>query len=290
MNVADEPLAGKEWTPNEVRLIVADYFDMLEMELLLKPYNKSDHRKQLAKQLAERSRGSIEFKHQNISGVLVDLGMPYIEGYKPLGNYQGMLGAEVESFLEKHPDFFERLASAPLLNPSQPKPVPQVDLEQVIEGPPERILASAPGKPWLSRRGRKIDFPERDAANRRLGTLGEQFVYELEKYRLRSAGRDDLAQRVVWASRDIGDGLGFDILSLDEADESERMLEVKTTGLGKYFPFCVSSTEVRCSEDIPQQYHLFRVFDFGRSPRAYVLRGSLREVCRLDPVMYRAAL
>ena len=135
-----------------------------------------------------------------------------------------------------------------------------------------------------------MDFAERDAANRQLGKLGEQFVFELERYRLNLAGRDDLAQKVVWASRDIGDGLGFDIISFDEADDSERMLEVKATGLGKFFPFYVTSNEVRCSEDIPQQYHLFRVFDFGRSPRLYILHGSLRELCQLEPVLYRAVI
>ena len=57
----------------------------------------------------------------------------------------------------------------------------------------------------------KTDFAELDAANRQLGKQGEEFVFELEKYRLLLAGRDDLAQKVVWASRDIGDGLGFDI-------------------------------------------------------------------------------
>jgi hypothetical protein len=95
---------------------------------------------------------------------------------------------------------------------------------------------------------------------------------------------------VVWAARDIGDGLGFDILSFDEADDSERMLEVKATGLGKFFPFYVTSNEVRCSEDLPQQYQLFRVFDFGRLPRLYILHGSLRELCQLEPVLYRAVI
>jgi hypothetical protein len=66
------------------------------------------------------------------------------------------------------------------------------------------------------------------------------------------AGRDDLARRVVWASRDIGDGLGFDILSFDDADDTERMLEVKTTGLGKFSCFYVTGNELRWSEDIPQ--------------------------------------
>src|SRR3954452_5118809 len=101
--------------------------------------------------------------------------------------------------------------------------------------------------------------------------LGEQFVVNLERYRLKTAGRDDLAGRVVWASRDIADGLGFDVLSYDEAVDSENMLEVKTTGLGKFFPFYVTRNEVRCSEDVPPRYRLYRVFDFGREARLYIL-------------------
>ena len=115
-------------------------------------------------------------------------------------------------------------------------------------------------------------------------------MFDLERLRLKAAGRDDLAGRVVWASQDIGDGLGFDILSFDDADDSERLVEVKTTGLGKFFPFSVTGNEVRCSEDVPRQYHLFWVFDFGREPRLYILHGSLRAVCHLDPVLFRALI
>jgi hypothetical protein len=287
----EEKPAHKDWTEQEVGLIVADYFDMLEAELLGKSFKKSEHRKTLAPKLLSRSEGSIEFKHQNVSGVLVELGLPYIEGYKPRSNYQGMLATEVESFLDKHPGFLDKLAAAPTLNPTAVQPPIVLDLEQIIEDPPEKtIAATTTSKPWLSRKARRIDFAELDAANRRLGKLGEQFVFDLERYRLRAAGRDDLAQRVVWASQDIGDGLGFDIFSFDDADDSERKLEVKTTGLGKFFPFYVTGNEVRCSEDIPQQYHLFRVFDFGRVPRLYILHGSLRELCQLDPVLYRAVI
>lgn len=286
-----EPQIGKDWSEDEVRLIVAHYFDMLETSLLGNPLNKTEHRKKLLPQLSGRSEGSIEFKHQNVSGVLVELGRAYIEGYKPRSNYQSILAQEVESFLDQRLDFLQQLAAAPTLNPTQPKAVAKPSLEDVIEDPPEKIFApSTTTKLWLTRKARKIDFAELDAANRRLGKLGEQFVLDLERYRLNLAGRDDLAQKVVWASRDIGDGLGFDILSFDEADDSERMLEVKATGLGKFFPFYVTSNEVRCSEDIPQQYQLFRVFDFGRSPRLYILHGSLREPCQLEPVLYRAVV
>jgi hypothetical protein len=91
---------------------------------------------------------------------------------------------------------------------------------------------------------------------------------------------------VDWVSQTIGHGLGYDILSFDA---SEQLLEVKTTGLPKAFPFYLTATEVRCSEATGKHYHLYRVFDFSRSPRVYVLTGSLRETCRLEPVRFLAA-
>jgi hypothetical protein len=164
-----------------------------------------------------------------------------------------------------------------------------MDLGTIIEAQPEQIVAPEAGKPWLSRKGYRIDFAERDARNRQLAKLGEEFVLLLERHRLRTVGRDDLAQKVQWVSETLGDGLGFDVLSFDDRDESEKLIEVKTTGLGKFFPFYVTSTEVRCSEDMAEQFHLFRVFDFGRSPRVYILPGSLKAHCHLEPPIFFSA-
>jgi len=69
---------------------MADYVSMLEREVLGKPVNKSEHRKALRPQQTERSDGSVEFKHTNSSAVLAGQGLPYIEGYKPRGNYQAL--------------------------------------------------------------------------------------------------------------------------------------------------------------------------------------------------------
>jgi Domain of unknown function (DUF3883) len=187
----------------------------------------------------------------------------------------------------------EKLAAAPPLNPGQVTHISSPDLNKIIVDPPEQKIAAASrteDKPWLSRRGQRIDFAEKDAANRKLGKLAEEFVYALERHRLNVAGRDDLASRVQWVAQTIGDGLGFDILSFDDADDSERMLEVKATGLGKFFPFYVTANEVRCSDDVPNQYHLFRVFDMGREPRIYILHGSLKILCQLEPVLFRAVI
>jgi hypothetical protein len=102
--------------------------------------------------------------------------------------------------------------------------------------------------------------------------------------------RDDLAGKVQWAAQAIGDGLGFDVLSFDAGDDAERLIEVKTTGLGKFFPFYVTGVELRCSEDVAEHFQLFRVFDFSRGPRVYILTGSLRANCCLEPTLYRAAI
>jgi hypothetical protein len=117
--------------------------------------------------------------------------------------------------------------------------------------------------------------------------LGEEFVVHLERLLV---GRDDLSRKVLWVAVEIGDGLGFDVLSFDDQDESEKLIEVKTTGLGKFFPFYVTGNEVRCSEDMADKFHLFRVFDFGRTPRVYILPGSLKDNCRLEPMQYRATI
>lgn len=286
----EEKQASRDWTETEVAHIVSDYFEMLESELVGKAYSKTEHRKALAPNLAGRSDGAIEFKHQNISAVLTHLGLPYIEGYKPRGNYQALLATEVENFLDTRPSFLAQLAHAPALNPEN-IPETTIDLGKVIEEPPEQMASpSEQRKPWLSRKGQRIDFALKDAQNRHLAKLGEQFVVVLEQHRLHGVGRDDLVAKVQWVAQTIGDGLGFDVLSFDDADDSERMIEVKTTGLGKFFPFYVTDNEVRCSEDLTEQFQLFRVFDFSRLPRAYILTGSLRATCQLQPVQYRATV
>jgi len=87
-----------------------------------------------------------------------------------------------------------------------------------------------------------------------------------------------------------GDGVGLDILSFNEEDDAERFVEVNTTGLGKLFPFYVTANEVRCSEDRPAKYRLYRVFNFTRRPKVHMLSGALSVACRLRPVQFRGVV
>jgi len=82
---------GDAWDWLECEAVVADYFAMLKYELKGERYNKTQCRRNLQPKLNDRSEGAIEFKHQNISAILIELGYPYIAGYKPAFNYQQQL-------------------------------------------------------------------------------------------------------------------------------------------------------------------------------------------------------
>jgi hypothetical protein len=84
-----------------------------------------------------------------------------------------------------------------------------------------------------------------------------------------------------------GDGAGYDVQSFN-ADGSTRLIEVKTTGLGKYFPFNVTVNEVRCSEACSAEFQLYRVFNFGPDARLYMFSGAISGSCHLDATQYRA--
>ena len=60
-----------DWFREEVEATVADYLAMLGAELAGVPYNKAMHRRELMKLLNNRSEQAIEFKHANISAVLI---------------------------------------------------------------------------------------------------------------------------------------------------------------------------------------------------------------------------
>jgi hypothetical protein len=279
-------MSGQDWSREEVEATVADYFAMLHRDLAGIPVNKAEHNALLRRVLAGRSKGSVEFKHANISAVLTLYGYPYIDGYKPRFNFQALLEQVVLEYLDVHADFFDALLDGPVLNPAG-RPAPgDVDVEQLVETPPENMRV--PVEEWSPRvRLPRLDFVARDAANRDLGRRGEEFVLEFERRRVHESGHPDLVWRIEWTAQVMGDGAGYDIESFSP-DRSPRLVEVKTTGLGKHFPFNVTANEVRCSEARPRQFHLYRVFNFGPEARLYMLPGSIAESCRLNATQYRA--
>jgi hypothetical protein len=80
---------AEPWSADENRAIIDAYFWMLAEEAAGRPYVKAVVRRTLiAGALSRRSNGAIERKFQNISAVLEQHNIAYIEGYKPLHNFQ----------------------------------------------------------------------------------------------------------------------------------------------------------------------------------------------------------
>ena len=274
-----------DWSREEVEAIVADYLTMLTKELAGQTYGKTEHRQRLQAKLNNRSEGSIEFKHGNISAAMIDLGFPYIRGYKPRVNYQALLSVVAEEQVRGK----TTLDHAALAAVEQPAVMPiVVDFTKVKSDAPQRQHRAADPANPLFARAVKRDYLEREAQNQSLGLAGEEFIVQFEHWRLIEMGQPRLADKVDHVSRSKGDGLGYDVLSF-ESDGRERFIEVKTTTFGRDTPFFVSRGELALSQAAKDQFHLYRLFEFRKAPRLFDLLGGLDQHCLLDPVTYRAS-
>ena len=274
------------WSETEVELIVKDYLDMLLAELSDQPYNKTEHRRRLQGRLNDRSDGSIERKHQNISAVLVEMGVPYINGYKPLRNYQRqILPDKVLELVARHRELLDQLEEDATAEPE----IPTVeDILNIMERAPEPVDKRAREHVYERPQARPrvaFDYIQREAANSKLGLAGELLVMNFEKARLIYAGKESLAERVEHTSRTVGDVAGFDIRSYDSTGR-DRFIETKTTRHGKETPFYVTRNELAVSRENRHRYWLYRVYPYGNSPRLFSLRGALDERFILQPHGY----
>lgn len=278
---------GDDWSRLEVEACVADYLSMLTLELNGQRYNKTEHASTLMQRLDDRSRPSLEFKHCNISAVLLALGYPYINGYKPRGNYQSMLFDVVEGQAPARIDL-QDAAQAAVLRPAAA--MATADDEAVwVPTPRSSRIREAPATYAPRFSPAKRDYLAQEARNRSLGRAGELFVLQLEARRLHLAGKKVLSERVEHVAATHGDGLGFDVLSFEE-DGRERLIEVKTTAFGELTPFYVSRNELARSKADANRYQLYRLFGFRDRPRLFAVPGAIDVSCELEAATYLARL
>jgi hypothetical protein len=278
MGMEDDSKNGTHWQDDELDAIVADYFAMLTLELSGRPFTKSKHSTALMAQIG-RSHRSVEFKHQNISAVLDELGMPWIKGYRPKLNYQNAIFDAIDRYLTQYPSIVQT-ASSPTLAVSAPSPV------FVAPPVPTTLIESIPAR--LRRLVRKFDPVERDHRNRALGKAGEAFVLELEQRRLADADRSDLARKVRWVAAEDGDGAGYDVLSF-EANGRESLIEVKTTNGSARTPFYLTRNEREVAAERPQDWRIYRIHLFAQGPRVFTIAPPLENAVNLSPETWRAS-
>jgi hypothetical protein len=274
-----------DWSDEQNDAIVADYFAMLADDLAGRPYSKAAHNRLLQASIS-RPRGSIEYKHQNISAVLKGLGEDWIPGYKPAFNFQAALVDAVVRWLDRHPDWL--LPAARMRSRPTPSTLREDGLLWI--GPPP-THSNAPPPDELDQMmaiACKYDVAERDARNRALGRAGEERVLAHERGTLLGAGRTDLAERIRWVSHLDGDGAGYDIRSFD-TDGSDRLIEVKTTNGWERTPFQITRNELAVAGECREDWRLVRLWNFAREPRAFELRPPLELHVSLMATSYQAS-
>lgn len=264
---------------------MADYLAMLYAECRGDTYSKTEHRQLLKQKLQNRSDGSIEYKHQNISAILIKADHVYIRGYKPAWNYQSLLEQVVMSRLEQSGKDIQAVEET--LSTRLPEQSSMPDLHSLFVSPPEmkvkhRVMEKREFRP------RHINYAEKEARNHALGQRGEEFVLAVEKARLALLGREDLVEDIEWTSKDKGDGAGYDIRSFEGKTDEELFIEVKTTNSGMYQPFLITQNELLFSETNIEHYALYRLFDFANAAALFSLKGRITDHVQLEPRLYSA--
>lgn len=138
---------------------------------------------------------------------------------------------------------------------------------------------------------KNTDFIEKELKNKRLGYLGELFVIQNEKEILIQKGRKDLADKIQHSSEEVGDGLGYDILSFEENGD-EKFIEVKTTRGEINRPFYLTKNEIEFSKINKSNYYLHRIFDFDTNlnvGKFYQIQGDINIALNLDAILYLAS-
>ncbi|CUK06628.1 hypothetical protein RUE5091_02862 [Ruegeria denitrificans] len=274
-------MSDEEWSDKENDAIVVDYFSMLSDELSGNRYNKAAHNRTL-QELIDRSKGSIEFKHQNISAVLKGLGETWINGYKPAFNFQMSLVDAVARHLQQRGGWIAERPSLALGASEALGAIWIGTLPTMQNTPPPDELEQ------MQAVARKFDVAGRDERNRSLGKAGEERVLHHERAVLTNAGRRDLATKVRWVSQEDGDGAGY-VISSYTPEENSRLIEVKTTNGWERTPLHISRNELAVAEQNRDHWILFRLWNFSREPKAFELRPPLDAHVALNATGFQAS-
>lgn len=127
--------------------------------------------------------------------------------------------------------------------------------------------------------------------NKRLGDLGELFVLNYEREKMRGSKRPDLEKKVDHVAATFGDGLGYDILSFDE-EFNKKFIEVKTTKGNLNSIFFISRKEMEKSKIEKDNYYLYRVFNFDETTLIgdiQIISGDISNLCQ-EPLNYKVKM
>jgi hypothetical protein len=283
------------WTDEQSEFVCKYYIAQLKKHLLSKEPQKQQVAKNYLMSELGKSSKAVRLKLHHISSILVNSDLPYLESFKPIPRAEiDLIDWNETNVLKKilleefnEPDFLDFLSSLSAKTEYSTEVTKEIQVEQP---PDEDVFEHLENADQPSLRIRpKINYVEREIRNTKLGEAGETWVINFERQRLLAEGREDLANKIVWASKDVGDGLGFDIISYNSSGD-KVYIEVKTTCLGKFSAFYLTQKEIQTSLKLGVSYYIYRVFDFNKETKLFTIENSLADSLDLVPTTFRATV
>ena len=143
------------------------------------------------------------------------------------------------------------------------KMVEQEEKKEKIE---KQIVPVAPEKTYHI--ARKIDWDKVNLQRGLTGSQGEKIAMAIERDYLIQIGYSELADKVKNVSKEIGDGLGYDILSYFP-DGREKYIEVKSSTKASGQSFHLSSNELSFLQENLNNAVVYRIFSVNDDDATY---------------------
>lgn len=114
------PTHGERWSSEEVVAATVAYLEMLRKELADEHYVKAEYSRALLAG-ASAGRKRVDERMRNISFVMQDAGLPWIDGFKPMPNLSPVDAKIIRDVVEPHRADFLQIAST-ATDPTTPDP------------------------------------------------------------------------------------------------------------------------------------------------------------------------
>ena len=135
---------------------------------------------------------------------------------------------------------------------------------------------------------RKIDFDYINAAKRKIGALGEEIVFG----ELKQQAEESCLQTPIHASKEEGDGLGYDIRAFDKQG-NEIHIEVKASKSKNSGGFEMTQNEVKASIKHPEHYKVYYVYAIDidtKNCRIKIYDGPFTdELYKMEPTGFKVS-
>lgn len=137
----------------------------------------------------------------------------------------------------------------------------------------------------------KTNYAKIDETKTNFGRKCEEIIYNYEKEKLKREGQIEKAEEVIWFSKDIGDGAGYDIESFENINGVYEKIYIEVKGTDKDYtePFDVTINEVMVSEKLKEHYYIYRIAKANtQNPIYYKIKGSIAENFDLTAIKFKA--